>query len=175
MANFLDDSQQMWLDSVNKFMDNEITCEYIRKCDQNRDYPYEAYEKIAQQGWLGLLFSEEEGGAGGKAMVADGLMQRFGIDEVYGMHNYPGLPAGQFATRTGPIMAAAAIAAPCARCCATPAWKAPPNAISTSRSRGWRKNTSPSCVNPTTTRAPSCCLMTALPIWPTAHRAAWTS
>jgi hippurate hydrolase len=49
----------------------------------------------------------EEGGAGGKAMVADGLMQRFGIDEVYGMHNYPGLPAGQFATRTGPIMAAA--------------------------------------------------------------------
>src|SRR5262245_59093089 len=41
----------------------------------------------------------EEGGAGGKAMVQDGLMDRFGIEEVYGMHNYPGLPVGQFALR----------------------------------------------------------------------------
>ncbi|HYT87904.1 MAG TPA: amidohydrolase, partial [Gemmataceae bacterium] len=49
----------------------------------------------------------EEGGAGGRAMVKDGLMDRFGIEEVYGMHNYPGLPVGRFATRPGPIMAAA--------------------------------------------------------------------
>jgi len=49
----------------------------------------------------------EEGGAGGKAMVDDGMMERFGISEVYGMHNYPGLPLGQFALREGPIMAAA--------------------------------------------------------------------
>ena len=49
----------------------------------------------------------EEGGAGGKAMVEDGLMDKFGIAEVYGMHNYPGLPVGQFAIRRGPIMAAA--------------------------------------------------------------------
>jgi len=49
----------------------------------------------------------EEGGAGGKAMIDDGLMDRFGIQEVYGMHNYPGLPVGQFALRPGPIMAAA--------------------------------------------------------------------
>jgi hippurate hydrolase len=49
----------------------------------------------------------EEGGAGGKAMVQDGLMERFGIQEVYGMHNYPGLPVGEFATRPGPLMAAA--------------------------------------------------------------------
>ncbi|GAA0301924.1 M20 aminoacylase family protein [Rhodovulum strictum] len=48
----------------------------------------------------------EEGGAGGKAMVDDGLMERFGIHEVYGMHNMPGLPVGEFAIRTGPIMAA---------------------------------------------------------------------
>ena len=83
MANFLDDSQQMWLDTVNKFMDNEITIEYIRKCDQNRDYPYEAYEKIAKQGWLGLLFSEEEGGVGGNifdyTLMAEGL-GKFGFD-----------------------------------------------------------------------------------------------
>jgi amidohydrolase len=49
----------------------------------------------------------EEGGAGGNAMVQDGLMERFGIQEVYGMHNYPGLPVGQFAIRPGPFLAAA--------------------------------------------------------------------
>jgi hippurate hydrolase len=49
----------------------------------------------------------EEGGAGGKAMVDDGMMDRFGVQEVYGMHNYPGLPVGQFGIRPGPIMAAA--------------------------------------------------------------------
>ncbi|WP_229503794.1 acyl-CoA dehydrogenase family protein [Massilia putida] len=83
MANFLNESQQMWLDSVNRYMDNEITVEYIRKCDMNRDYPYEAYEKIAKQGWLGLLFSEEEGGAGGNifdyTLMAEGL-GKFGFD-----------------------------------------------------------------------------------------------
>jgi len=48
----------------------------------------------------------EEGGAGGLAMVKDGLMERFAIEEVYGMHNFPGLPAGEFSIRSGPIMAA---------------------------------------------------------------------
>ena len=49
----------------------------------------------------------EEGGAGGKAMVDDGLMQRFAISEVYGMHNMPGIPVGHFGVRHGAIMAAA--------------------------------------------------------------------
>ncbi|HXD47059.1 MAG TPA: M20 aminoacylase family protein [Pseudolabrys sp.] len=49
----------------------------------------------------------EEGGAGGKAMCDDGLMTRFGIDEVYGMHNSPNMPIGSFGLRPGPIMAAA--------------------------------------------------------------------
>ncbi len=49
----------------------------------------------------------EEGGAGARAMIGDGLMDRFAIDEVYGMHNLPGLPIGRFALRPGPIMAAA--------------------------------------------------------------------
>jgi amidohydrolase len=48
----------------------------------------------------------EEGGAGAAAMIKDGLMDRFGIEQVYGMHNGPGIPIGQFAIRTGPIMAA---------------------------------------------------------------------
>ncbi len=49
----------------------------------------------------------EEGGGGGREMVQDGLMDRFGIEEVYGMHNFPGLAVGQFAIRSGPVMAAA--------------------------------------------------------------------
>ena len=49
----------------------------------------------------------EEGGGGGREMVNDGLMERFAIEEVYGMHNYPGFPIGNFAIRPGPMMAAA--------------------------------------------------------------------
>src|SRR5208282_2691694 len=49
----------------------------------------------------------EEGGGGGLAMIRDGLISRFGIEEVYGMHNYPGLPLGEFAIRPGSMMAAA--------------------------------------------------------------------
>jgi hippurate hydrolase len=48
----------------------------------------------------------EEGGAGADAMIKDGLMDRFGIQKVYGMHNNPGMTIGSFAMRTGPIMAA---------------------------------------------------------------------
>jgi len=48
----------------------------------------------------------EEGGAGAAAMIKDGLMDRFAIDQVYGMHNSPGIPIGSFAIRSGPIMAA---------------------------------------------------------------------
>ncbi|HEV7878140.1 M20 aminoacylase family protein [Bradyrhizobium sp.] len=48
----------------------------------------------------------EEGGAGAAAMIEDGLMDRFAIDQVYGMHNGPGIPVGSFALRPGPIMAA---------------------------------------------------------------------
>jgi amidohydrolase len=47
----------------------------------------------------------EEGGAGALAMVKDGLISRFGIEEVYGMHNYPGMPVGEFAICPGPLMA----------------------------------------------------------------------
>jgi len=48
----------------------------------------------------------EEGGGGGREMCADGLMDRFGIQEVYGMHNWPGVPEGMFAIRPGPFFAA---------------------------------------------------------------------
>ena len=49
----------------------------------------------------------EEGGAGGLAMVKDGLVDRWGIQEFYGMHNMPGYPTGSFAIREGAMMAAA--------------------------------------------------------------------
>jgi hippurate hydrolase len=47
----------------------------------------------------------EEGGGGGEKMVQDGLMDRFGIERVFAMHNYPGMPVGQFGLRAGPMMA----------------------------------------------------------------------
>ncbi|MDB6176441.1 M20 family metallopeptidase [Paracoccus sp. Z330] len=49
----------------------------------------------------------EEGGGGGDAMIKDGLVDRWGIQEFYGMHNMPGIPVGQFAIKPGAIMAAA--------------------------------------------------------------------
>ncbi|NBT88214.1 MAG: amidohydrolase [Flavobacteriaceae bacterium] len=48
----------------------------------------------------------EEGGGGGREMCSDGMMERFGIQEVYGMHNWPGRPVGSFAIRSGAFFAA---------------------------------------------------------------------
>ena len=60
-------------------------------------------------GTVVLIFQPaEEGSGGARAMLADGLMTRWGIQEVYGMHNWPGIPAGKFAVRDGPQMAATA-------------------------------------------------------------------
>lgn len=58
-------------------------------------------------GSVAVIFQPaEEGGAGADVMVKDGLMERFGIASVYGMHSWPGLPVGQFATRPGALAAA---------------------------------------------------------------------
>lgn len=57
-------------------------------------------------GTVVLVFQpDEEGGGGGRVMLEEGLLERFGIDEVFGMHNQPGLDVGSFATRSGPLMA----------------------------------------------------------------------
>lgn len=59
-------------------------------------------------GQVVLIFQPaEEGGGGGREMVNEGMMTRWNIAEVYGMHNMPGLPVGQFAIREGAMMAAA--------------------------------------------------------------------
>ena len=58
-------------------------------------------------GTVVLIFQPaEEGGGGGREMCEDGLMTRWNIDEVYGMHNWPGMPVGTFAIRPGPFFAA---------------------------------------------------------------------
>jgi hippurate hydrolase len=57
-------------------------------------------------GTIAVIFQPaEEGGGGGREMVEDGIMERFDISEVFGMHNMPGIPLGQFAIREGGIMA----------------------------------------------------------------------
>lgn len=57
-------------------------------------------------GRVAVIFQPaEEGGGGGNEMVKDGMMERFAIEEVYGMHNLPGMPVGRFGIRKGPIMA----------------------------------------------------------------------
>jgi hippurate hydrolase len=59
-------------------------------------------------GAVAVIFQPaEEGGGGGREMVNDGMMDRFGVQEVYGLHNMPGLPAGSFAIRPGAFLAAA--------------------------------------------------------------------
>ena len=58
-------------------------------------------------GTVHLIFQPaEEGGAGAKAMMEDGLFQRFACQAVFALHNWPDLPQGQMAVRVGPIMAA---------------------------------------------------------------------
>ncbi|MEP2030283.1 MAG: M20 aminoacylase family protein [Paracoccaceae bacterium] len=59
-------------------------------------------------GTVVLIFQPaEEGGGGGREMVNDGLMERWNIQEVYGMHNEPGVTAGDFLIRPGAVMASA--------------------------------------------------------------------
>ena len=58
------------------------------------------------EGTVRFIFQPaEEHGRGAKAMMADGLFERFAMDAIYGAHNMPGMPAGHIATRAGGIMA----------------------------------------------------------------------
>ena len=58
-------------------------------------------------GTVNLIFQPaEEGGGGGRVMVEEGLFQKFPVDAVYALHNWPGLPAGKIAVRPGAMMAA---------------------------------------------------------------------
>ncbi len=57
-------------------------------------------------GTVYLIFQPaEEGGGGAREMIKDGLFEQFPMEAVYGMHNWPGMPVGQFAVSPGPVMA----------------------------------------------------------------------
>ena len=56
------DEQQQWHETLHSFMEKEVGREYTREHDMNRTFPDEAYKKMAQQGWLGLIIPEQLGG-----------------------------------------------------------------------------------------------------------------
>ncbi len=71
-----------------------------------------AAKRLAEtRGFRGTVYfcfqPSEEGGAGAKAMLDDGLLERFPAEAVYGLHNWPGLPVGEMAITEGPVLAAA--------------------------------------------------------------------
>jgi len=63
------DEQRLWRETLHRFMDREVGREYTREHDQSREFPHEAYQKMADNGWLGILVPEEHGG-----MPADPIM-----------------------------------------------------------------------------------------------------
>ena len=56
------DEQRMWKDTLERFMENEVGRDYTREKEAAREFPEEAYRKVAEQGWLGLLVPEDLGG-----------------------------------------------------------------------------------------------------------------
>jgi len=80
----------MFREVVSNFVKRHCSREYARDCDQQRQYPYEAYEKIAEQGWFGLTVPESEGGIGGdllyRVILQEALARHaFDFGAVYGL------------------------------------------------------------------------------------------
>ena len=81
--NFLSEEQIIWRDMVERYVDQEIGREYIRKCDIDRRHPDEAFQKIAKMGWLKLLFPTEVGGDGMSVFdyaIMCEMLSKYGVD-----------------------------------------------------------------------------------------------
>lgn len=70
--------QELFRDTVRDFCSREVSREYVRECDRERKPPREIYDKLAQQGWLGINIPEEFGGAGGGAVEVAILLEELG-------------------------------------------------------------------------------------------------
>jgi alkylation response protein AidB-like acyl-CoA dehydrogenase len=82
-SDFLDEDQQDWRETCHRFIDEQITREYVRDCDMDRRYYSEGYAKLAANGFLGLLIPEEHGGSGGTTLAYAVLceaMGKYGVD-----------------------------------------------------------------------------------------------
>jgi alkylation response protein AidB-like acyl-CoA dehydrogenase len=66
---FFTEDQEMWHSTIDDFMEKEIGREYVRKCDMERHYPYEAWDKVVKQGWIAPTLPEKYGGMGGDIMI----------------------------------------------------------------------------------------------------------
>jgi alkylation response protein AidB-like acyl-CoA dehydrogenase len=71
------DEQQMWHDMLHEFMEEEVGREYTREHDEAREFPHEVYQKIADNGWLGLLLPEDIGG-----LDADPIMYAIFVEAI---------------------------------------------------------------------------------------------
>jgi len=77
------DEQKMWQKTVSDFMDKEIGREYCRNVYRDREYPYEFFEKVAKQGWIGLMLPEEYGGLDSNVVmytIMNECMGKYGMD-----------------------------------------------------------------------------------------------
>jgi acyl-CoA dehydrogenase len=94
--NFLTEDQQEWRDNCYRFMEREITREYVRECDMAREYYFEGYDKIVKEGWHSLLMPEEIGGSDAGPMEYAVMCEaggRYGYDFVAAVVGTPSFTA----------------------------------------------------------------------------------
>lgn len=96
--------QELFRSTVRRFCEAEITREYVRECDREKEAPTELYRKLGEQGWLGINIAEEYGGGGGGAMEVAILLEELGkafLDLsfwVFRAVTWGGLTIGTFGT-----------------------------------------------------------------------------